>query len=362
MTFNEKNILLISPEPWDHIFISKHHYAVHLSKMGANVVFANPPKSKWQLKKTDYARLMVLDYPRFLKGLRKYPSMISSRIMKKKFSLIEQFCEIKFDLIWSFDNSLFFDFTLLKNTFNISHIVDLDQNFELERASKTADLCLYVTTDIGNELIKHNPKSHFINHGYSSHKQTKPVQLPGKNATKFVYAGNLNMRKIDWLTLFKASQTYTDVDFIFLGPLDKTIKDRNSTVLHREKMLNLDNVYTLGRVPSDELHNYYEAADAMLLCYQEVFHQDQANSHKMLEYLASGRPVICTWTATYSDLTNNNILLMKKKNADFIKSIDSFLNDKTFYNSEELVLARKEIALDNTYDKQIERITRLIIH
>ena len=30
--FRDKNVLLISPEHWTHLFISKHHYAIELAK------------------------------------------------------------------------------------------------------------------------------------------------------------------------------------------------------------------------------------------------------------------------------------------------------------------------------------------
>ena len=42
MILKDKSILIVSPEPWAHLFVSKHHYAVHLAQRGNKVFF---PKS-----------------------------------------------------------------------------------------------------------------------------------------------------------------------------------------------------------------------------------------------------------------------------------------------------------------------------
>ena len=38
-----KTILIISPQGWGDMFISKHHYAIELAKKGNTVYFLNPP-------------------------------------------------------------------------------------------------------------------------------------------------------------------------------------------------------------------------------------------------------------------------------------------------------------------------------
>ena len=114
----KKNILIISPESWSHIWVSKHHYARTLASMGAQVVFANPPKNQWRLQKSENDKLQILDYPKFITGLRKFPSWISQRLIKKKLIQIEAYCDLTFDIIWSFDNSVFFDFTLFHSSIN----------------------------------------------------------------------------------------------------------------------------------------------------------------------------------------------------------------------------------------------------
>lgn len=51
-SFNNKTILIISPEPWGKMMISKHHYALELAKLGNEVYFLNPPNNNSIKKKT----------------------------------------------------------------------------------------------------------------------------------------------------------------------------------------------------------------------------------------------------------------------------------------------------------------------
>lgn len=359
MEFKDKSILLISPEPWDHVFVSKHHYAIYLANLGANVIFANPPKESWSLMSTEFSKVKVLNYAKFIKGLRKFPSILSRRLIKKKLDKIESYCGLSFDIIWSFDNSVFFDFTLLQKSFNISHIVDLDQDFELAKASRTSNICLFVTRQIGEKLKEFNENSHFINHGYNQKLMSEKIELPGSNHLKLLYAGNLNMYKIDWHTLLEVVSNHSNIDFIFLGPLDSNPDFRNQTIKSRKVTLSLQNSYHLGKVHSDALINYYSVSDALLICYQEKYHLEQSNCHKLMEYLGSGKLVIASQTAEFSHY-NGSLLLMSTNNSELTDQVKTFSSNPSKFNTSQLSSMRKEIASSNTYEKQIGRISEII--
>lgn len=358
MQFEGKNILLISPEPWTHIWVSKHHYARTLAEMGAHVVFANPPKNKWKLTHTETSGLHVLDYPKFVSGLRKFPSWLSQRLIKKKIKQIETFCERKFDIIWSFDNSVFFDFTKL-GTFNISHIVDLNQDFETEKAARTADICFYTTQSIGNKLRPFNSNAHFINHGYNSTQSNGIRKLPGDQKIKIVYAGNLNMPYLDWKSMHDAILKNHQADFIFIGPLNQELSNQNPTWDFLADVCRHERSYFLGRVPADDLPGYYASSDVLTICYQEAHHDDQANPHKMMEYLGTGKMIAATYTATFAHY-KAPVIAMCSSNADFSLRVSECINHAQTWSSEQWQQQRKAIAQDNSYNKQIERIEKLI--
>ncbi|MBU2885823.1 glycosyltransferase [Gilvimarinus agarilyticus] len=349
MKLTGKNILLISPEPWDHIFVSKHHYARHLVERGNQVVFANPAGDRWQLKGSGMAGLQILDYPKFVKGLRKLPSLVSQRLIRRKLQQIEKHCTIQFDIIWSFDNSVFFDFTLL-DTYNISHIVDLNQDFETEKAARTADICLGNTSQIVDRLQVHNPNTHFINHGLHIRNEKEPLNLQHIEGMKIGYCGNLDIPYLDWKTLEQAFDQLTDCTFYLAGKCE-----------HNQDKLHHENVVYLGQLNSSQMKSFYDEMDLLILCYLADDYPDQlANPHKFMEYLASGKPIVSSLTSTYAELQE---VQMSHKQTEWLPLLERTITEYATWNSQELSDQRKAIAMDNTYEKQIERIeTKINTH
>lgn len=356
-----KSILIISPEPWDHIFVSKHHYAIHLGRRGNQVFFLGPPSREMNVLKTQFDNVFFVKYTGFPKGLRFYPQFLQRRIISQVYKRLEGMCSNRFDVVWSFDNSVFFDFTALpSHAIKISHIVDLNQNFETRKAAETADYCFCTSTLIQNRLMNYNANVFKITHGYNEtlkEREFLPADFTGQ--TKVVYAGNLEMPYIDWVLLYTIVNENKEVDFYFIGPYKKR---QDQSILSKERIgvINSANCHFIGRVESHLLHAYYENADILLIAYQEKYHNDQANPHKMMEYLGSGKMVIGTFTAEYVDLSSKELIMMSKMNADFPSIFRRVLNELSHWNSEILRDERKAIARENSYDKQIDRVQQVI--
>jgi hypothetical protein len=74
-----KTALIVSPQAWGKMFISKHHYAVELSKLGYKVFFINPPKEKkigsWcniSIEKSAFENLWILSHTLFFSSYLKF--------------------------------------------------------------------------------------------------------------------------------------------------------------------------------------------------------------------------------------------------------------------------------------------------
>ena len=358
-----KNILHISPEPWSHLFVSKHHYARHLAQRGNNVWFLNPPGNEAKVSPTDISSLQVLDYRGFPPLMRYYPAFLRRWFTFRSFRHLEKMAGISFDIIWSFDNSVFFQLdSIPKSVLKISHIVDLNQDFETRRAATTADVCFCTTQAIKAKLEKYAfGKVHWINHGLSinvSQTVQKQVVLPGKNSIKAVYAGNLAMQYLDWEILFNAASINPKIDFVFFGSnADEFDLGVNWMHSWKQMMIELPNVYWPGRVASDQLQSIYQSADLLLIAYQESHHIDQANPHKTLEYLYSGKPIVATYTAAYADM---NLIYMSERNEDWPALLEKVINNLDQLAADVLVESRRSYALDNTYEMQIQRIETIL--
>lgn len=355
MKLNNKNILLISPEPWDHILVSKHHYAIHLGKKGNKIFFLNPPGNLLKIEDTEFENIFNLKYQGFLKGLRFLPGFIQQKQIMKVYTELERLCENKFDIVWSFDNSVFYDFSALPDSvLKICHIVDVNQDFQTKYAAETANICFGVSAPIINRLASYNSNTHFINHGCKSpNEKESKIKLPGTNSIKAFYAGNLDIPYIDWSLFNRVVAKNKDVDFVIAGPWHK-----GKT---KEYLSVFSNVYYTGRLSFEELTNYYSAADILVIIYKaDEFPEQLSNAHKMMEYLRSGKMIVATRTMEYEALAAEELILMSKKNQDYPKIFQSAIKDIKKWNSKERMDARKAYAEENTYDKQIERIEQYL--
>lgn len=362
MKLSGKNILLISPEPWNHIFVSKHHYAVHLGKNGNKVFFLNPPSKREELSPTPYENVWEVNYTGFVRGLRFLPLFLQRKLIKEKFIFLQNLCNEEFNVVWSFDNSVFYDFSALpEEVLKISHIVDLNQDFQTAKAASTADVCFCTTDLIKERLAKFNKYVYKINHGLNLSKITISVVLPGHNKVKAMYVGNLAMQYLDWHSLNQLVMDNPEVDFLFIGSgRNELSNDINKAHIFKSNIIQCHNAYFMGKVHSGHIHSYLSKADVLLVAYQEAYHHDQANPHKMMEYLSSGKMIIATYTEEYKELAEQELFLMSKRNQDFPILFKSAIENLATWNEADLQKARQHFAFANTYDKQIDKISAFI--
>jgi len=347
MFFVNKNILLISPEGWDYLFVSKHHYAIELSKSN-QVYFLNPPGKFSRISKTDYSNLWTIDYKPFPKGLRFFPSFLIRFFIKLKFDGFQKLTDKRFDIIWSFDNSVFFDFSgLPKQLLKISHIVDYAQNFQFAKAASTANVCFGVSQNIVDRLRIHNRNSFLVPHGVSVEKKLDlHIQLPGGSDIKALYAGNLDSKYLDKELLYSLIDKHPNVDFIFLG----------SGGANWRRQLN---VFFLGEIEHNELLSYLEKSSVLLLIYDVEKYPDQlTNAHKILEYLLSGVVVVGTFFKDYED--KSRLINMGKSRREVEMIFDCVIKDLHYHNREEHKNLRRNYALTNRYAVRLDEIESII--
>lgn len=344
--FKNKNILLVSPEPWNHLYISKHHYAIELAKNN-NVYFLNPPARSFGLSRIGILNLWVVDYTRFPKGLRFFPAILQRFLMKIKFRKLEEMAGVQFDCIWSFDNSVFFDFNFLeRKILSISHIVDYSQDFQFSKAASTATLCLGVSPNIVEKLSIYNNKSFLMPHGVSLNHDEVGVELPGNNKVKALYAGNLDSKYISRPLLLTLVDQHPDVDFIFLGSGGRS-------------WLTKENCFLGGVIPAEKLLNYLVKANLLLIAYDSVRYPNQiTNSHKLLDYLASGVVVVSTFLKDYAD--KRHLVEMANSEEEFINLFELVVKNLANYNTPEKMAMRREFASRNSYAARLYELENIL--
>src|SRR5579871_1976952 len=180
-TLCNKTILLISPQLWGNMFISKHHYAIELAKRGNTVFFLNPPDNhKFSLsgkskrikieQSKEHADLYLISHQLYFPYLLKFHiKPVFDLLMKKHVGDILKSIKKKVDIIWSFDlgNLYLLDF-FGRKPYKIFHPVDEPMDTNAIASAKGSDIIFSVTNEILEKYTAFDVPKHFINHGVRS--------------------------------------------------------------------------------------------------------------------------------------------------------------------------------------------------
>lgn len=357
-------ILLISPEPWDAHAVSKHHYARTLASQGHRVLFLDPPDpGRRQLTLESipaHPGVVRVCAPRVAPGLRRMPGALRRWLEHRWLRRLERLAGCRIEVIWLFENSRFYDLRFAGSRLKIYHQVDLNQDFYPGIAALTADICFCTSELIRRRLLPHNPRTYFIHHGAPSpaplvraHSHDVSVQTREIHAA---YVGNLAIPYLDWEVLIAVIQQHPQVQFHLIGGFNAHSHPSNS-------FEQLVNVKWWGKVDGSAIPALLEQMDILLMCYSQAYQEQVSNPHKLMEYLASGRTVVATFTEEYSQYQDLLVMSKPGSNAAYPGLFDRVLGQLSVYNSPERMAARRAFAAAHTYPRQLERIqARLIRH
>ena len=373
---NNKTILIISPQSWGKMFVSKHHYSIELAKRGNRVYFLNPPEEK--KKNTPQILIVPIEEQEnlfliyhslyFPYNIKFHFISLFHLLMKFHVKNILKKIDRKIDIIWSFDLGNLYPFSIFsKKSLKIFHPVDEPLNKTAIDSAKGAEVIFSVTKEILEKYNIYKVPGYFINHGVGNDFiETEIVQGDGK--TRVGFSGNLLRNDIDrsiFLQIIKENPdviiecwgNYNSVEGNLGG--DEDVETLN--FIHQLKRS--PNVILHGVVPVSILAKQLQRMDAFLICYDVQKDQSKGtNYHKVMEYISTGKVIISNNISTYKNEPqlvlmveerghNNNLPVLFKK---VIQSLD-------INNAVSLQTYRKKYAQENTYKAQLERIDKLFL-
>lgn len=365
--FKNKTILIISPEDWGSNLLSKHLYAQELSKN--NTVYflhASPHPNQTKFIETSKIneKLTLIYLKHIVKGIFKFPTFLIDFQNKTIIKKIQQFIGKPIDLVWSFDQSKFQNLKQFNAKYSIFHPVDyiIKAMPFVSRIANSADVVFSVSELILNQINTHTPK-YFVNHGVDEiffnqiNKTGKPDFI---NASKINvgYIGNLTMKFIDWENLLKTVKENPQLNFVFIGPYDKSNLGNSENDEKIKELMKLENTEFTGSFSKKNLIEVLPYFDLFWLCYNhKKYPIEVSNSHKILEYLTTGKVVVSGYIDTYK---NHNYLISVKENSNIAIRIKEITNNIEKYNSLEKVKERCSFAKENTYQNQLKKIEKII--
>lgn len=363
MAFTPLRILIISPESWGKSMLSKHHYAIALALQGHSVWFLLPPWADRALaKQYEHPQVHLIFDHYSIRGARFIPAIFRKPIYRAIVRRMEHDCGGPFSLVWSFDNSRFFDLDCFTQAYRIHHMMDFHTDYQIAAASSSAHICLGVTTGIVEKMKPFNRDSFFVQHGYAP-VPPQAASLPAiTQRHKALYTGNLLMPYVQWSWLHALVESHPDVHFFFVGSYGRGNLNEhgNATSLaHVEKIAQHNHVTLLGESTPGQMQSYLQQADVLFFAYRSnEFPEILANSHKIMAYLASGKPIVCHVIAEY--IAQGDLLYMSSTQEDYLTCFHNVLAQPELYQSKAASERRIAWANSNTYAKQIRRIEQLI--
>jgi len=373
------------------LHISKHNYAIEIANQNNIVYFLNPPNENNQVKDyliteiDGYKNLYlinyklithrVIDFLRFRVRLTQFYDFLLLRLIKK----ISKHNSIKFEQIWNFDPNLHGYFHMYPASKKIFFIADQIFNNSQTRAAKRADIVVSVAEEILSKFRIINKNCLLINHGLNrSYEAFALKNLEKLSLIKFGsnekikkriqvgYIGNLVMPFLDENILEKIVTKNQNMDFHFWGANDSKnnnlLSDFDSKIYNIVQSIknNCHNAFFYGVKKADEIVDELSKIDMFIYInnpYKDI--NGGANSHKILEYLSTGKVIVSTYLSFY-EKQKLLVMCMKGKEEEYSTLFKQTINSINNENDIEKQRHRIAFALENTYAKNIKKITAKI--
>ncbi len=378
-TLSGRTILVISPQSWGRMLVSKHHYAVELAKRGNRVYFLNPPDQANQRKKGDisiirsdiHPDLFLIDHRlsfpyaikfHFIAGFHWLMRPHIKRILKKIGQPVE--------LVWSFDLGHLYPFSQFPaGAYKVFHPVDEPLNQVAIDSAAGARVILSVTREILEKYHSFDIPKYFINHGVSpDFLEEFDISAAAGDPVRIGFSGNLLREDIDRKTFLQITDENPAVIFECWGSYQTGQSNigggqGEATMQFIRSLQSKANVILHGVADSKTLARELARMDAFLICYD--INKDQSkgtNYHKVMEYLSRGKVIISNNITTYAG--EADLIRMTRSrtgNEELPALFKETILDLPRYNAVALQQQRIQYARQNSYVKQIDKISRDII-
>jgi len=364
--------------------VAKHNRVLYVnSPLDQMTLLRNQPTQESQyrfdvLKKTKEPlrkisdNLWVLDFPFSVWSINMLPDgflfdFFNKWNNRKMFKYVEKIAkELNFkDVIHFIDNDVYRSFyskDILKPKLSIyyrrdnllpvaywrKHALRLEPKF-IEKS----DLVVCNSPQLADFARTYNPKSFDIGQGLdlSAYNVDQTFETP-KNiesipTPRIGYIGEINSLRLDADLLFDLAQSKPDYSFVLIG--------REDVLFASHKLHTLKNVHFLGAVDKTVIPQYMSTFD---VCLNPQLLNEITNGNyprKVDEYLAMGKPVIATKTATM-DLFKDYTYLCSSLE-EYQTAVEKALADDTA----ELAIQRRLFAQTHSWENNVKRLYEQIL-
>lgn len=359
MNLNGFKILIVSPQRWGAMRISKHHYAIELAKLGADVHYLSGFCDVEECYTEDGVQIYSFQYPLFYRT--KFHFYAVYEFLLRRLSKLSPLSGRSWDLVLNFDLAGEFPLRIWNSKKKVFFPVDIPHSRLVKYSLITADFVVSIATGILMELDQFEGRKLNIGHGVPGEFKIfldRPVQ-PKRSISKVGYSGNLTRNDIDFDVFVRIVDENPNVEFHLWGatkPKDSNLGggalDQISERL--ENLLGRSNVLVHGVVNAVELQKGFREMDAFLICYDPILDQSKSlNYHKILEYLSTGMVIVSNRVHEYEDSELFAMSSSYTNNADLPAIFAEVCANPEYWNSGEIMEKRLALVRNSLYESRV---------
>ncbi len=334
MLDSKMKVLLISPQHWGTMRVTKHHYAIELAKLGHKVFFLEPTEASWKWNQTSFnvstsdaaGVKLVKQQINVPYNLKFHLKGMFDWFIKRHIKKLEKQLG-PFDLVWSFDLSNAMPLKYFSKTAQrIFFAADWPLTSDALKAADGANLLVSIAQEILDQYPNTpNTQKLLIDHGVADCfiVEGKKPFVKKDEIVRIGLSGNFLRPDIDRPVLLEIIKSHTDLLFECFGAYEVNNSNLGGsldaeTTVFIEVLQQAPNVILHGMLRSEILAKELRRMDAFLICYNVEKDQSKGtNYHKVSEFLAYKRPIFSNFfshknaSIIYSMSTNDNSALIK---------------------------------------------------
>lgn len=380
--FQDKDIIIISPQYWGDIWVSKHWLADRLSTV-ARVLFIEPPvwvggilrcKKGWRGNLYRALRpLRKIKHNLHVGTPRSFPFGGRGQISND--------C-LQFSRRLYFNDPIVISFVAdyrisekIKSSFKIYYVVDpviprLGHENDERVICQNSDLALAISDAYRDILSKYNsdtpirvvPHGIAFEHARSIAESSNidiPRELTSLKKPILGFVGSIHDSFVDVDRLEAISTAFPDSSIVMVGPYKNNPLGPDISKLGLRRIRELKNVYLLGPKPFLDVPSYVKYFDVCLVLinlkdYDDKFKTGRRTLFKWLIYLSMGKPVVSPWLKDAEPISN--LVYMTETNSEYINNINLALTEDGYKQRE-----RVEYARQFSFENILQIITNSIV-
>lgn len=363
-SLRNKRILILSPQSWEGLHMSKHHLAQALAERGNTVVYLDPPRPDVAgITLAQHGVITVATYNHWLRGANKLPRALHMWYYRRLIRRVAQASGGPFDVLWCFDTSRMKWFPK-EMGYPLLHLADIDIVDEGKELLKGASLILCVSDDIRTKALEFKPHAPVMDVGHALDQRW--AEFPKKDSSStddrpriVAYAGQMQWDQVDWDALLSITKAHRELDFHFYGPYRKDHPNPAFAAVYE-----LPNTNFHGILEKSQLIPALHHADILLLSYRDQRSKDQNTKlpklfpHKLLEYLATGNVIVSSHVSAYTE--REDLLTMAPAGENIVRQFEKAIDQYALLNTETVRAARIAFAKEHGFPELLDRIEKLI--